>query len=459
MLESERKLRNQTRLQELYPTIRPSVLAILEELEKAGYRPRIQDAWRSPADQLKAYNAGTSKVKYGFHNVTGANGEKESLALDILDDDNLFTAKTHYMLRLAAAAERHGLTTGIRWGLSDAYSKAIDNAIAAQSWTIPIHVGWDPLHVEVTGLPIEEVEKGRRPDKTEVPPPTDTTGGTPPADNSAGTTQGTSKRRFKVEELSTGSAVEYDLGNALRPVTLLPVPYVSQLGTDADLHANDCGAASAVMLMRAYQKSSMTPDHFYTQFGIPGDPYLSVTQVRNALSSMGIPSEFRAGMSIPDLFNLMASGKPAIVLIRYKVLFEAGLTEKSFQGPHFAVVVGLDPKYIYIHDPLYSNPMLGEAHPYPLETFWQAWKEVAADPSFPNPERSAIIPLSGIGFQVSRKVRINISSLNVRSGPGLNMGVVGSVKRGEIYPITREVNGWGEIGFNQWIKLSFTLAA
>ena len=144
MLESERKLRNQTRLEELYPTIRSAVQAIVEEMEKAGYRPRIQDAWRSPADQLKAYNAGTSKVKYGFHNVTGPNSEKEALAADILDDDNLFTAKTHFMLRLAAAAERNELTTGIRWGLSDAYSKAIDNAIAAQTWTSPIHVGWDP---------------------------------------------------------------------------------------------------------------------------------------------------------------------------------------------------------------------------------------------------------------------------------------------------------------------------
>lgn len=459
MLESERKLRNQSRLQELYPTIRPCVQAILEELEAARYRPRIQDAWRSAADQLKAYNAGTSKVKYGFHNVTGPNGEKEALALDILDDDNLFTTKTHFMLRLAAAAERNGMTTGIRWGLSDAYSKAIDNAIAAQTWTIPIHVGWDPLHVEVTGLPIEEVEKGRRPDRTTTPPPSDHSDDPKPPDDSSGSAGSASKRRFKVEDLSSGTAVEYDLGNALRPVTLLPVPYVSQLGTGADAHANDCGAASAVMLMRAYQKSTMTPDHFYTQFNIPGDPFLSVTQIRNALNSLGIPTEFRAGMSVPDLFNLMASGKPAIVLIRYKVLFEAGLTEKSFQGPHFAVVVGLDPKYIYIHDPLYSNPLAGEAHPYPLDTFWQAWKEVATDPSFPNPERSAIIPLAGLGFQVARKVKINTSSLNVRSGPGLNMSVVGSVKRGQIYSITREVNGWGEIGFNQWIKLSYTVAA
>lgn len=456
MLESERRQRNLLRLQELYPYIRTRVEAVLQEMEAAGYRPRIQEAWRSPADQLRAYYAGTSKTKYGFHNVTGSNGEKESLAADIIDDNRPFGAKTDYMLRLAAAADKNGLTTGIRWGLSDTKSKAIDDAIAAQTWKMPIHVGWDPLHVEVVGLPIEEVQLGKRPGTDGSSKPPDDNPSDPEEED---TTPKATKRRFKVEEVDTGRFVEYSLGNPLRPVTLLPVPYISQLGEGAEAHSNDCGAASAAMLMRAYQKSSITPDDFYTHFGIPGDPFLSVNQIRNALNSMGILTDFRAGLSISDLFNLMASGKPVIVLLRYKVLFEAGLTEKPFQGPHFAVVVGVDPRYIYIHDPLYTDPTVGEAHAYPLDTFWQAWKEVAADPSFPNPERSAIIPTAGIGFQVSRKVKVNISSLNVRTGPGMNMPVTGAVKKGEIYPITREVNGWGEIGFNRWIKLSYTIAA
>ncbi len=67
------------------------------------------------------------------------------------------------MLRLAAAAQRNGLATGIRWGLIDTYSKAIDDAIAAQSWTVPIHVGWDPLHVEITGLTIPEGQTWQAP--------------------------------------------------------------------------------------------------------------------------------------------------------------------------------------------------------------------------------------------------------------------------------------------------------
>jgi predicted double-glycine peptidase len=273
------------------------------------------------------------------------------------------------------------------------------------------------------------------------------------------TNQETVKRRFKVEDLDTGVVREYQLGNSLRPVTLLSVPYVSQLSPDADAHSNDCGAASAVMLLKAYQKASLTPNEFYTQFNITGDPFLSVSQIQKAMTKFGLPTDYRAGMTIPDLFNLVATGKPAIVLIRYKVLFEAGLTEKSFQGPHFAIVVGLDPKYVYIHDPLYTDPLAGEAHPYPLEKFWQAWKEVALDPSFRNPERSAIIPTMGIGFQVNRMVKVNTPSLNVRSGPGLNMSSVGTVKKGDLLAVSREINGWGEIGTNKWIKLSYTVEA
>jgi hypothetical protein len=287
-------------------------------------------------------------------------------------------------------------------------------------------------------------------------------GETPPTDNPIPPDEPPAappKRRFKVEEVETANVVEYELGNPLRPVTLLPVPYVSQLGAGAEEHANDCGAACAVMLLRGYQKTVLTPDEFYTRFSLQGDPFLSVTQIRTAIGSLGLLTDFKATLSIQDIFSALASAKPLIVLLRYKVLYEAGLTEKSFLGPHFAVAVGIDCKYIYIHDPLYTNPLMGEAHPYPLDIFWRAWKEVANDPNIPNPERSAIIPTAGIGFQMTRRVKVTIPSLNVRTGPGLNNQAVGTVKKGEILEVTREMSGWGEIGLNRWVLLTYTVAA
>ncbi len=81
MNEEQRKKRNTDRLAELYPSFRNKSRAVVTDLESQGLRPRIQDAWRSPQDQLKAFNSGHSKLKFGFHNVTAANGTKESLAV------------------------------------------------------------------------------------------------------------------------------------------------------------------------------------------------------------------------------------------------------------------------------------------------------------------------------------------------------------------------------------------
>lgn len=462
MIESDRQARNQSRLTEMYPVFRDKILPVLREMEEAGYRPRIQVAWRSVADQMEAFRNGYSQVQYGFHNATSQSGQKEALAADVLDDDHPLDAKTSYMLRLAAAAEKQGLVTGIRWGLTDEKAKAIDAAIAAQNWSAPVHVGWDPLHVEITGLTIADVKQGKRPTSdgsTSGGEGGSQGGGETGGGENGGEVEAPPKRQYRVEEVAAATLKEYELGSALRPTSLLPVPYVSQLAPDAATHNNDCGAACAVMLLSAYQKITLTPDEFYSRFGISGDPYLSVTQLRNAMGSLGLMTDFQAGLSIQDLFNALAMSKPVIALIRYKPLSDAGLTEKTFQGPHFAVVVGMDIKNIYIHDPLYTDPQRGEAHAYPLDAFWRAWKEVAQDPDLPNPERSAIIPVSGIGFQIVRKVKVNINSLNIRNGPGLGYTVVGALKRNAIAEIQRELNGWGELGLNRWILLSYTVPA
>jgi uncharacterized protein YgiM (DUF1202 family) len=119
----------------------------------------------------------------------------------------------------------------------------------------------------------------------------------------------------------------------------------------------------------------------------------------------------------------------------------------------------MDPRNIYLHDPLYTNVADGEAHAYPLDAFWKAWKDVALDPQYPNPERSAIIPLVGLGYHMERTVIVNIPSLNVRSGPGLTYAVTGSLKKGQVVKVAREVNGWGMIDADKWIYLSYTLPA
>jgi hypothetical protein len=163
MTESQRQQRNSERLLELFPTLRSRIAKVIQDLEAMGVRSRIQDAYRSPQDQLIAFNTGHSKLKFGFHNVTGINGEKESLAVDMLDDDNPLSLSTGYLLKLAWASEKNGLITGIRWGVPPQLQKAINNAIAAKDWNAKVKLGWDPSHVQPTGITVSQARSGKRP--------------------------------------------------------------------------------------------------------------------------------------------------------------------------------------------------------------------------------------------------------------------------------------------------------
>lgn len=164
MNEPARRQRNAARLQQLFPTFAARVAAVIAELEDEGWRPRIQDAWRSIASQEAAFAAGHSKLKFGFHNVTGADGRPEALAVDLLDDDAPLNPGKPYLLRLAAAAANAGLGSGIRWGLTSRMAQAIDTAIGNREWQAPVKVGWDPTHLEPRGLTVAQARAGRRPD-------------------------------------------------------------------------------------------------------------------------------------------------------------------------------------------------------------------------------------------------------------------------------------------------------
>src|SRR5689334_7167948 len=85
MTEVARKQRNEQRLKECFPAFAARVASVISDLEGQGLRPRIQDAHRTIEDQPKAFNGGFSRVKFGFHNVTAADGTPESLAVDLLD--------------------------------------------------------------------------------------------------------------------------------------------------------------------------------------------------------------------------------------------------------------------------------------------------------------------------------------------------------------------------------------
>ncbi|MFO1326567.1 MAG: hypothetical protein U1F56_04345 [Rubrivivax sp.] len=163
MREAARRQRNLERLQQLHPRFARRVQAVIDELESEGWRPRIQDAWRSPEAQRAAFDAGHSRLRFGFHNLCTADGHPEALAVDLLDDDSALNPGRAYLLRLAAAAEAAGLESGIRWGLPPALARAIDEAVASRDWSAPVKLGWDPMHLQPAGLTLAQARAGRRP--------------------------------------------------------------------------------------------------------------------------------------------------------------------------------------------------------------------------------------------------------------------------------------------------------
>lgn len=181
MDEAARIQRNTQRLGECFPPFAAVMRRTLDALEAQGFRPRIQDAWRSPEDQLKAFNSGNSKVKFGFHNATGAAGVKEALACDVLDDDSPLAPGSRYLLALTIAARSQGLDTGILWGLSAEAAAPVHTALAAGDLSAAVRVGFDPTHVEVTGLTLAAAQAGARPTfsgtQPAQPTPSTNTGG------------------------------------------------------------------------------------------------------------------------------------------------------------------------------------------------------------------------------------------------------------------------------------------
>jgi hypothetical protein len=163
MKEPARKQRNQQRLTECFPKFAEMLKAVIEDIEGQGFRPRIQEAHRTIADQLIAFKNHKSRVKFGFHNVTGAGGKPEALAVDLLDDDNPLDPGREYEIRLAATAEKHGLQTGIFFDLDQSLRPRLRQAIADLNFDSAVKIGFDPTHVEVTGISIAEAKAGKRP--------------------------------------------------------------------------------------------------------------------------------------------------------------------------------------------------------------------------------------------------------------------------------------------------------
>lgn len=245
------------------------------------------------------------------------------------------------------------------------------------------------------------------------------------------------------------------------------VPYVGQVGSGADEHGNDCGAASEAMVKRYFLGDSPTVDALYNAIRPSGDSYLSVGELLSQLTKAGIPCQWDAGIPTTELYSILAEGVPGIALIRYGALNI--IRPNNFTGSHFVVVIGMDLDTVYIHDPL-NTPTSGECIKIPVKTWEIAWSTVGDD----NPQRSLIIPskpsnvLPVIPAKILKTVTPrDCNGCSVRKIPGLltdanrvyaiPQKTKGVPTRIDIYQINAD--NWGKISptRDEWILLDFTV--
>ena len=102
-------------------------------------------------------------MKFDLHNVTGKNGAKEALAVDLLDDDAPDLPTTRFLLMLAAAARWHGCQTGILADLEEDAQAEIITAMDRKAFDVLIRPGREPTRVVPLGITAPEARHGKRP--------------------------------------------------------------------------------------------------------------------------------------------------------------------------------------------------------------------------------------------------------------------------------------------------------
>lgn len=137
----------------------------------------------------------------------------------------------------------------------------------------------------------------------------------------------------------------------LKDAVLIQTPYVSQEDADSDQHINDCGIASALMLIKKYDPSvNITVENLANKLGMTRWELTRLEDIEKSFEMYNVPYENIRPFNLAMGLNSLNSGKVYIALVNYKYI------KKYRSFPHFLVVVGYDIDYIYVNDPLdYNN--------------------------------------------------------------------------------------------------------
>ncbi|MEZ4591810.1 MAG: C39 family peptidase [Chloroflexota bacterium] len=138
----------------------------------------------------------------------------------------------------------------------------------------------------------------------------------------------------------------------------LKIPFQTQQHNAA---RNDCGAACVAMV------AGVTTDKVLQAISQPKHQPLLFDDMRRALSAYRIRSEHKRPLHLPDLRQILTSGRPVIALVGYDQLPAEHKAQPDFDGAHFVLVTGFTEDSFFVHDPLWPDER-GAYRQWPMET-------------------------------------------------------------------------------------------
>jgi uncharacterized protein YgiM (DUF1202 family) len=245
----------------------------------------------------------------------------------------------------------------------------------------------------------------------------------------------------------------------LRPLHILPVPYIPLDLTPGQSFNHACAAACGAELVQAYKPNDPTTvSGVQTEMEAANINELTQDRLRVVMDAHGVPIRRETSLSLFDLFTRLQANKPLILLLSFSMLSIPGLPAVSeAEDTRFVVLIGMDNRQACIHDPA-ALAGSGAALCLPLASFENALHGATAGGVISTSDLySSLTPVYGLhntgleGYSVR-----TIKKVNIRSGPALSYGDIGDVPAGVVKTIYEESSDhiYGKIAPGQWINLS-----
>lgn len=150
--------------------------------------------------------------------------------------------------------------------------------------------------------------------------------------------------------------------------TNIDMEYISQNDKYSSKYPNDCGAASALMMIKHYNNYNLTVDEIAEQMGIVGKSFSSFAQIIKITNRYNTRLKYVRPIHITDVVQHL----PALVLVNYGQLY----ANKNYG--HFLIVKGYNKNVIITHD-----PNTKENQEYPFRQFVKALAQVGTNNNMP----------------------------------------------------------------------------